>query len=388
MSDAGVPGRKPGSRSLTNLPMQTHKNRIALTLVFLGLFALGDDLASKPLAAEKATAVDEAVSEEMENQDIVGAAIGIIQDGEIVYLKGYGLSDREKRVPVTVRTVFNWASNSKPLAAVAAMQLVEKDLLDLDSDVREYVPEFPDKGSIITTRHLLTHQSGIPHYTNGKIVPTKRTYATARPFMDPVLALDTFNQSPLIFEPGDEVSYSSYAYILLSAVLQRAGKENFAMQVNRRIARPLGMHSLQLDVEFASQPHWTVGYTKNAEGQIVRAKDQAEYWKHGAGGFKSDIKDFALWARALINRQLVSEETETLMWTPQLLSNGEKTEWGLGFTIHEQGGLKVSHSGKQEETSTRMVLYPRGRNGVVVMCNSGFADEGAISTAVYKALLD
>jgi CubicO group peptidase (beta-lactamase class C family) len=341
---------------------------------------------SNSLPPSKAAAVDDAVEAELERQGIIGAAVGVIQKGEIVYLKGYGLAERETNKPVTPQTIFNYASNSKPLAAVAAMQLVERKLLDLDADVRKYVPEFPDKGAVVTTRHLLTHQSGIPHYSNGKIVPTERRYTTPRPFMDPVLALDRFNQSPLIFQPGEKVSYSSYAYILLSAVIQRAGNEPFQAQIEKRIAQPLGMKSLELDIETSGQPNWSVGYCKNAEGQITRAAEEANYWKHGAGAFKSDIHDFARWAQGLINRRLMSEETEQQMWRPQATSDGQSTTWGLGFTIEDQGGLKVSHNGKQDEVTTRLVIYPRAKHGVVVMCNCAFADVKKISTAVYQGL--
>src|SRR5437667_2911212 len=72
------------------------------------------------LAPAKAAAVDAAVLGECKRQQIVGLAVGIIRDGRIVYLKGYGLADREAGTPVTTQTVFNWASNSKPLTAVAA----------------------------------------------------------------------------------------------------------------------------------------------------------------------------------------------------------------------------------------------------------------------------
>lgn len=340
----------------------------------------------KTVPAETASAIDQSVAAEMKQQGIVGAAVGVVQGGEIVYLQGYGLADREKRVPVTLDTVFNWASNSKPLAGVLAMQLMEKQQLGLDEDVRKYVREFPDKGSVITVRHLLAHQSGIPHYSNGKIVPTKRRYPMAQPFMDPVLALDTFNQSPLIFKPGEKEAYSSYAYILLSAVIQRAGTERFQDQVVKRVAQPLDMKSLQLDVESTGQRNWAVGYIKNDANQVVLAKEEAHFWKHGAGGFKSNVQDFARWAQALINRELVAQETEQLMWTPQSTSAGEKTTRGLGFTVEDQGGLKVSHGGSQPETKTRLVLYPEKKSGVVVLCNCGFAEVGRISTAVYRAL--
>ena len=222
------------------------------------------DFIENALPAAKARAVDHAMRVVMDDQKLVGVVVGILQEGRIVYLKGYGDANREKNVPVTTDTKFNWASNSKPVAGVLAMQLVEKNKLDLDADVRKYVPEFPDKGHVITARHLLCHQSGIPHYANGKIVPTVRKYDVADPFSHPVLALDKFNQSPLIFPPGEKVSYSSYAYILLSAVIERAGEQPFYEQLQSRIAQPQKMTSFDPDTG-GDRPELAVGYRKQGE---------------------------------------------------------------------------------------------------------------------------
>jgi serine beta-lactamase-like protein LACTB, mitochondrial len=355
-------------------------------LVILGSTSYAQDKPTKPLPATVAAAVDAAVKAEMEKQQIVGAAVGVIQDGVIVHLKGYGLADREAKAPVTTDSVFNWASNSKPLAAVLAMQLVEAKKLDLDADVRKYVPEFPDKGAKITTRHLLCHQSGIPHYLNGKVIPTERKYATDKPFFDPIHSLDKFNGSPLIFKPGEKTEYSSYAYILLSAVVQRAGKEPFHEQAVNRIAKPMKMRSLELDTAANGQKHWTVGYVKNSSTSIVSAVEESHYWKHGAGGYKSNVGDFARWAKGLLDRKLVSEQTEAKMWERQKTSDGKLTTWGLGFTVDEQGGLRVGHNGSQPEATSRMVLYPKSKQAVVVMTNCRYANVGAISTAVFAAL--
>jgi serine beta-lactamase-like protein LACTB len=357
---------------------------VCLTVYFVAARCVAGQ--AEPLAAETALAVDKAVAAEMAKQNLVGVAIGIIQHGRIVYTKGHGYADRERGVPASARTVFNWASNSKPLTAVAAMQLVEKGALDLNRDVRAYVPEFPDKGVVITGRDLLCHQSGIPHYSNGRIIPTVREHAGNRPFLDPVLALDRFNQSPLLFKPGEKYSYSSYAYILMSAVVQRAGREDFVRQIKERIAGPLKMDSLQLDVGSGPHDHWTVRYTKKKQGEVVRAKEEAEYWKYGAGGFKSNVEDFARWAEGLINHRVVSEKSEELMWRPQETSGHKKTDCGLGFFIDDKNGLKVSHNGAQTGVATRMVIYPRAGHGVVVMCNTAPAEPGAISGVIYQVL--
>lgn len=340
------------------------------------------------ISARQAVAIDSAVRIEMEKQQAVGVAIGVIQEGQVAYLKGYGLADREKKLPVTEKTLFNWASVSKPLAAIAAMQLVDQKLLDLDEDIRAYVPEFPDKGAKITTRHLLTHQSGIPHYSNGVVLGTKRDYAAEQPLLDPVVGVDRFNRSPLLFQPGEKDSYSSYAYVLLSAVVQRAGKDSFTRQVRTRIAEPLDMKSLQLDFESKDQPDWSVGYVKNLAGTIVPAADDANYWKHGAGGYKSDIGDFAKFAAALLNHKLVSAEAEKQMWQPYPTSDGKATPRGLGFIVENQNGPKISHNGSQSEVATRMVIYPETKSGVVVLCNCRFVKPGEVSTAVFRALRD
>ncbi len=266
------------------------------------------------------------------------------------------------------------------------MQLVEKKLLDLDEDVRTYVPEFPDKGSKITVRHILCHQSGIPHYANGKVIPTIRKYPADKPFLDPVTALDRFNQSPLLFTPGKKVDYSSYAYLLLSAVVQKAGKQPFDEQIRERIAKPLGLRSLQLDLDFTGQPDWATGYVQTKDKQIKPAAEDAHYWVHGAGGYKSNVADFARWAKGVVNQELLSADSYKQMWTAQKTIDGKPTDRGLGFTLSDQGGLKVSHNGLHREVTTRMVLYPRQRDGVVVMCNCDFVKPAEISTAIFSAL--
>lgn len=337
----------------------------------------------KQLPAATVVRINEAVKQQMEKQELVGVAIGIIQNGEVVLLQGYGQADREKKLPVTTETVFNWASNSKPLCAVAAMKLVEAGKLDLDKDVRSYVPTFPAKEGTITMRQLLCHQSGIQHY--GIVKGTNIQYLKPMPFLDPKLALDVFNQTPLVSKPGEKVLYSSYAYILASAVVQEAGKIPYSMQVDR-IAQKIKMKSLQLDLPTTNQPNWSVGYTKNASRKVVPAKEDAHYWKHGAGGYKSNIVDFARWGQALINHEVLSPKYEKMMWTRQKTSDGKLTSWGLGFTVDDVGSFKVSHGGKQDEATSRLVLYPDRKLGMVVMTNCGYGDPGAISTAVFKAM--
>jgi CubicO group peptidase (beta-lactamase class C family) len=342
---------------------------------------------SQPLAPAKAAAIDAAVQAEMQKEKVVGMAIGIIEKGQLAYLKGYGVADREKNIPVTIETMFRWASCTKPMAAVAALQLAEKGQLDLDADVRKYVPEFPDKGVVITAREILCHQSGIVHYSNGKVIQTKRKYTAPHPFTDPVVSLDHFKESPLLFKPGEKVSYSSYAYLLLSAVVERVGKEKFADQIKERIAQPLELTTLQPDYQWANIANRAAGYVLQ-NGKVMPSTNTDQSWKWGAGAYISTIGDFTGFADGLINGKLVSKETETRMWEPQKTTDGKTTNRGLGFEVLVKDGqlVKVFHDGMQEKTRTVFVIYPRKNAGVVVMTNSYWVNPYTFSTLIYAAL--
>ncbi len=335
--------------------------------------------------------VDAVVLAEMKRQQIVGAAIGIIQKSKIVYTRGYGWSDLQTRTPATDETIFNWASNSKPLIAITALQLSQVGKLDLDKSIDSYLPELPAQISPVTCRQLLCHQSGIPHYSNGRVIPLQRraepaTHINPLDELDPRKSLARFISSPLLFEPGMKTSYSSYAYVLLTAVVQAAGKEPIDVQLKDRIINPLKLTSFQLDLPINQQANWTMAY-KIEDGNPALVSDYAHFWKHGAGGYKSNIKDFASFATALTNSSLIAPSLSTKMWTQQRTRDGNKSIYGLGIVVTGSGpAIKVSHSGSQDETRTRLVTYPHQGHGIVVMCNTQGSDPKAITTAIYSAL--
>ena len=362
---------------------------IFLALVFSFVFS-SRTVADLDYSTRKA--IDSAILAEMENQEAVGLAIGIIQDGKVVYTQGYGYADLSKKRKVNNHTLFRWASVAKPLTAVAAMQLVEEDKLDLDEDVRTLVPEYPDKGEVITMRQILGHLGSMPHYQDG-IIKSEVEYKQRHPFEDVVVALDTFKETPLVSTPGTAYHYSTHGFILASAVIQRAGKDGFAEQVEKRIAKPLKMYSLVPDYQWKFRSSRAKGY-KKVGGEIVESTDTDVSWKLGAGGWISNVGDLAKFAAGLMGDGIVSQESKTMMWEQQKGADGKGTGYGLGFGISMQNdSLKVSHNGAQEKTRTRMVIYPTlgpplllRNHGVVIMTNSEYVNPGVFSTLIYKTL--
>lgn len=331
---------------------------------------------------------DAVVQQVMDEQKIVGCAIGLIKDHQIVYIKGYGTADKRKDMPATRDTSFRWASISKPVTGYAALQLVEQGKLDLDRDIRDYVPEFPDKGVTITARQLLGHQGGIIHYTNGELIVTERDYDVDHPYESVIVALDKFKESPLVNAPGEKYSYTTHGFILLSAVVERAGGEAYWQQVRERIAQPLGMTSFQPDYPWVDIPNRTEGYEVN-DVMMLRAGNDPVHWKLGGGGYTSTIDDLARFAEAVINRKLLKPETLDAMWTAQKTTDGELTTYGLGIGVTGEGGdLQISHSGSQEKTRTNLVAYPNQGYGIVLMSNSHQTNTGAFTRALLEFIQD
>lgn len=359
--------------------LQTRGFIVLILLVFLSTGVAAQDV------FVKSQAIDRAVIAEMEKLQVVGVAIGIIRNSKVVYTKGYGLANLRTRTPVTRDTIFNWASNSKPLIAIAAMQLVQNAQLDLDKTIGTYIPSLPDHLKRITTRQLLCHQSGIPHYTNGEVIPSE-TKVSPREEIDPLNSLHRFVMSPLIFVPGSKTEYSSYAYVLLTAVVQAAGKKPIDQQLLIRIVKPIGLKTFQLDMPFKRQRSWVTAF-KIKNGIPEEIPDYAHFWKHGAGGYKSNVTDFARFAAAVANMELIDAKTTIQMWTPQTTSDGASSIYGLGVVVSSKGqSLKISHNGSQDETRTRMVVYPSQKHGIVVMCNTQGCNPGRISTAIYAVM--
>jgi CubicO group peptidase (beta-lactamase class C family) len=257
-------------------------NKMLRTLALCLSFSIAGAASAQDRPLPHTDNIDATLLSEIKKQEIVGLAVIVIDRGEVAWSRAYGYADREQRIAVDLNTTqFRWASVSKPLTAIAAMQLAEKGQLDLDADIRTYVPEFPDKGVKITARQLLCHRGGIVHNNN---LESKIKYAAPHPFEDVIVALDQFKEAPLVHSPGQQFEYSTQGYMLLSAVIERAGKQRFADQIQDRIAKPLGMKTLRPDFPWEDIPGRAAGYRRTDQGVERRPENEVTdaYWKWGS----------------------------------------------------------------------------------------------------------
>lgn len=346
------------------MPLTGHRSTLASVIAWAA-----SALAS--LAQVPATdAIDARLQRFVDEERVVGLSFAAAVHAAPLAQIHKGWEDREAGIPASDATMYRWASISKPVTAIAAMQLWERGQLDLDADVRLLVPEFPDKGMSITVRQLLCHQGGIVHYSNGPVIRTEPPQGLEHPFKDVVIALTTFQASPLVSEPGEKYSYTTHGYMLVGAAIERGGGAPFAEQIRERICGPLGLTTLRPDYQWEKIEHRAVGYRRRGE-TVERSTDTDVSWKLAGGGFISTVGDLARFGEGLMGSDLVKPETRALMWTRQPNRAGEPTSYGLGFNVGTLGRRRaVSHSGSQEKAATYLLILPDDGMVVALMSNT------------------
>lgn len=244
----------------------------------------------------------------------VSAAVA--SQGRIVFSEGVGFADLDNLVPATGSTVYNIGSVSKANTAVAVMQLVERGSIALDDPIRKYVPAFPDKGSPITIKHLLTHTSGIRHYRPTDF-PDSEDNENTRPVATLAEGIRIFKDDPLLFEPGDFYFYSSYAVNLLQGVIETAGAMPFEDYMRQHVWGPAGMLSTGFDVPERVVPHRARSY-RVEKGRALNYYYNDLSYKFAGGGMISTAEDLVRLGTALNHGRLLKQETTAQMYKPQL----------------------------------------------------------------------
>ncbi|HEX9292641.1 MAG TPA: serine hydrolase domain-containing protein [Gemmatimonadales bacterium] len=296
-----------------------------------------------PAVAERWSAVGaraHAIACEKLSPNIPGFALAVAVDGQIVWSEAFGYADLEAKRPATPATQFRIGSVSKSLTADAVAQLYETGKLDLDAPVQRYVPTFPDKGAVITTRLLAGHLAGIRHYRGNEFTLNQR-YPTV------TAGLAIFQNDSLVAPPGTRFSYSTYGFNLISAAVEGASREAFLSYMSRHVFQPLKMTSTAPDKNDSLIPNRTRFYERTATGEFVVAATVDNSYKWAGGGFISTAEDLVRFGSAHLAPGHLKAATLELLFTPQHTTSGEATPYGIGWFIGTDtlGHRYVYHGG-------------------------------------------
>lgn len=322
---------------------------------------------------------------------IPGATVSVVSDGEVLTSRGYGyadtgIGDDQERLVDSDETLFRVGSVSKLATAVAVIQLVEEDVLDLDTDVSEYVDvalerHFEDD---VTVRHLLTHTAGFEERLGSLFVPEGEADLEA--------ALE--DAPAQVYPPGTTPAYSNYGFALAGYIVEQVSGEPFEQYIKSHVFDPADMESSSF-----SQPlppslvdRVATGYTTiDGLGQPFETVGVFPAGSMSASG--SDMGRFmlALMGESAGDGELLDAQTRGLMQSPALdasslgaLAAGQRMT--LGFFDESRNGHRIlGHGGDTDVFHSALEVYPDEGAGIFISMNG--SGEGASSLTIRSELM-
>jgi CubicO group peptidase (beta-lactamase class C family) len=313
---------------------------------------------------------DLSLADRMAHHGVPGVSVAVINGGEIEWAKGYGVADVASGTSITEHTLFQAASISKPVAATAALSLVERGMLELDGDVNQWLREWrvPESRYTaeqpVTLRRLVTHTagltvSGFPGYAADEPVPSTVEVLDGGGNTDPILP-DT--------APGSLWRYSGGGYTVMQLLLTDVTALPFPDLMRDLVLEPVGMNAsgYEQPLPEARRSLAATGYRSN--GTEVDGKWHT-YPEMAAAGLWTTPSDLAHWA---MNIQRAYAGAADAVLSPEMAARmlqPDQNNWGLGPAIGDDG-LTFRHGGSNEGFRCALVAFIEGGKGAVVMTNS------------------
>jgi serine beta-lactamase-like protein LACTB len=305
------------------------------------------------------------IAELMSQKQIPGLSITVATKEEIIWSQGFGYADLEKSVTVKLNTKFRIGSISKTLTGIAIGELLENKRLSLDDPIHKYVSYFPEKNWPINIGNLVYHTSGLRdyNYRNGEFL--SRTN-----FKSVEESINVFKNDSLLFKPGTKYSYTTYGYVLLSGVIEGITGKPYLDYMQDSILTPLGLLNTIPDENKPIISNRSSFYDES-NGEIVNGYyvDNSNKW--AGGGFLSTSFDLAILGQKLLGNNFLSEATRQKLWSPNTLSNGDKTNYGIGWRIDtdDKGRTYIHHGGSSIGGRAFLLIYPDQELVIAITCN-------------------
>ncbi len=311
------------------------------------------------------------INQELQDYEIAGVTVSVVQDGEMIFSKGYGYADYSYTSPVIAdETLFRLGSISKTFTAVAAMQLVELGLLDLDENVNTYLTVFkiPDTFTEpITLRHLLTHTAGFEVSTSAVL---HESYEAMLSLEQELITYMPDRVRP----PGELTGYSNYGSSLVGYIVQEIAGKPYFDYMEENITLPLEMNSTTCRQQLPSelQADMSSAYFDYDHPGFY------EYFSlYPAGGFTSSATDMAKFMMMLLNNgtynnvTILEESSVQEMFSDQYTVHPDIPSVGLGvYETDYRNAHIIGHGGDTIFFHSNMMLFPDENFGLFISYNS------------------
>jgi len=346
------------------------KNIFKIVLIFLAILSFGflEREAQLDSSLSISQEADRLMRKAKLERQFVGASAGIFANGKVQWTGASG--DRDKgNISATADMLTRTASISKPMTAIAVLQLYEQGKIDLDVPIQTYFPAFPKKEKgVITVRHLLQQTSGIEPYANKKEAFPFKHYASLED------AIKVFSHRPLAFEPGTQYLYTTYGYVVLGAIIEKISGMPYEEYMQQHIWSIANMPTTSLEKKGQNYPNKSKLYRK-FWGMYINTKQTDLSLKYPGGGVQSTAQDLLYFGKAILENKLIEKETLAMMIAdPKIRKKEAGNGYGMGwflYGVHPEYGLIIGHSGGQRGCSAQLFIWLEKETVAVVLGNSG-----------------
>ena len=333
--------------------------------------------------------LDRRLQQLMDRPSMVGLAVGVVENGRITFLKGYGETAHGSGDPVTPDTVFRWASVSKGVAATMVAKLAEQGKIDLQAPVVNYAPDLklPQGNEYkATVTDLLSHRVGL--YRNAYDNKLEEGF-------DPRLLRRSLAQLNQTCPPGTCWSYQNVAYDASSAMVSKVTGLTYEQALRRYLFNPIGMSRASASMgALMANKSWA---RPHSAGRNELPMIDTYYKVPAAGGVNSDIKDMSLWMLAqmgempdVLDGRVLNTIHGRYVKTPtergrlrQFLERLGDAWYGLGWRSYDYAGHQlVGHRGGINGYRSLILFHPVKKSGVVALWNSNTSQPGGLEFEV------
>jgi len=333
-----------------------------LPIVFLFFTALGFAKPSTNLQT-----IDQLFSNAVSGEMVPGISVAIADKDGVLWAKGYGYADLENQVSMTHQHKMRIGSIAKLITAAGLMRLFEQEKLSLDTPVTEYVGVWPKSHAPITLRQLAAHTAGVRSYKDNA------EFILNRHFSDTASSLSLFKDDPLLFQPGTDSKYSTFAFSLIAAAMEGADKKrSFKQIIQQEVFTPLDMQNSVFDDQADIIPLRQRPYVVR-DGKLLNAPQSDHSYKYAGGGFIATPSDISRFAVAHTHEAYLQKTSLDAMFSRAKIDNGKTQAFGIGWMIdfdnHKDRSYYKNNASVQNLMANfdNAVMHSGGSNGGTTM---------------------
>lgn len=347
-------------------------------------------------------ALETEITSLMEAYKTVGLAVAIVENDKVIYTKGFGFRNHQKKLPVTPNTLFPIGSVTKPITASLIGVYQGRGELSVNDKPRRFIKNLQfysdEMNNLVTIEDLLAHRSGIGNVDGAHVFfPTNdlNKHFERLPHLNP-------NS-----EVRERLDYSNMGYAILGGITQKLSNRTWAENIEAELFKPLNMlHSNSNLTDLQKSENYALGYSV-ANDAIVKVEYADQHESNASGAINSSVNDLSKWVKLLLNQgvhenqQLIPKKYLEASFSEQNIIRGSFSfdkkyqllfdTYGYGWFVHQYKNLyRVNHGGNVSGFTASVELYPHKNIGIILLTNQGSANllTKAIGDIIINRLLN